>query len=160
MAETNFHKISTMVKMTDPVKHLSSSHDFYAFEVLSAEDIQPTIPGVAEEKEEQEEPERDENGFFIGQKCQCRWKHMRGALYNCEISGRNEDGTYSIIYQDGDEDPIPKIDVERLIQDVWKPVDPPEYGCPDQLGKGFHNTNAEGRLTVEVLHRVAKTTSS
>ena len=115
------------------------------------------------EEEEEKEPEKDENGYFIGQKCQCRWKYTRGALYNCEISGRNEDGTYSIVYEDGDEDPFPKIDVERLIQDAWKPPDPPkypQYGGPDQLGKGFYNPNAEGRLTVEVLHRVAKTTSS
>ena len=88
---------------------------------------------------------------------------MRGAYYNCEISGRNEDGTYSIVYQDGDEDPYPKIDVERLSPDDWKPPDPPkhpQYGGPDQLGKGFYSTNPEGRLTVEVLHRVAKTTPS
>ena len=132
-----------MVKMTDPVKHINSYYDYYAFEVLSEEDIQRTVPRAAEEEEEEEEkePEKDENGYFIGQKCQCRWKYMKGALYNCEISGRNEDGTYSIVYEDGDEDPFPKIDVERLIQDAWKPQ---AMGGGMGGGGGFGNPAAGG----------------
>ena len=55
------------------------------------------------------------NDFFIGQKCCCRWKSMRGAYYNCEIISRNEDGTYAVDYEDGDKDL--SVEWQRLHKD-------------------------------------------
>ena len=60
-----------------------------------------------ESQEQKEEPEKDENGYYIGQKCRCRWKSMNGAYYNCEIRERNETAptlTYAIDYADGDKE--------------------------------------------------------
>ena len=160
MAKTNFHKISNMVKLTDPVKYINSYSEYYAYEVLSEEDILQTAPGALEGvgQEEKKEPEKDENGFFIGQKCQCRWKSMNGAYYNCEIGSRNEDGTYVIDYEDGDKDP--SVEMKRLKGDPWIVEQPKYKAYYDQLGEGFHNDSEEGRITVQLLHRVGKTTST
>ena len=55
------------------------------------------------------------NNFFIGQKCCCRWKSMTGKYYNCEILGRNKDGTYVVDYEDGDKDS--SVEWQRLHKD-------------------------------------------
>jgi len=56
------------------------------------------------------------------------------------------------------------VELERLTLDEWG-KDPNDntrnvmnYGVPDAIGAGFHTDIENGRITVEALHRVAKTT--
>ena len=173
LTRVNYCKVQNCIKLTENVKsiHDISYCDYYAYEILTEKDIQE---GEGEKKnqneeeesqEQKEEPEKDENGYYIGQKCRCRWKSMNGAYYNCEIRERNETAptlTYAIDYADGDKDD--SVDLERLTLDEWE-KDPNDntrnvmnYGGPDAIGAGFHTDIENGRITVEALHRVAKTT--
>ena len=117
-----------------------------------------------EQKNEVEPPVEDENQLYIGKKCQCRWKSMKGAYYNCVVRQRNASGSYAMDYEDGDADD--DVEVDRILNEEWKPSKQSNaigYGYnrgPSELEKGFHTTIVDGRITVECLHRVAKTTSS
>ena len=78
----------------------------------------------ARTQEQKEEPEKDENGYYIGQQCRVRWKSINGAYYNCRIRERNETAptlTYAIDYADGDKDD--SVDLERLTLDEWEKDD-------------------------------------
>ena len=94
----------------------------------------------------QEEPDKDEHGVYTLMKCRCRWKSMRGAYYNAEIRGRNEDGTYVVDYLDGDEDL--SVERARLLLEPWVIN---EFSCG--LGRsidgfGFHTSTSGSQAAV------------
>ena len=74
--------------------------------------IKQIFRDAAHREAAREEAEKD---FYVGRKCRCRWKSMRGAYYNCEILRRNEDGTYVVDYEDGDKDS--SVEWQRLHKD-------------------------------------------
>ena len=74
--------------------------------------IEQVFRDAAEREAAREEAEKD---FYVGRKCCCQWKSMRGAYYNCEIRSRNEDGTYNVDYEDGDKDS--SVEWQRLHKD-------------------------------------------
>ena len=51
-------------------------------------------------------------------KIRCRWKNMRGALYNGTIKAKNDDGTYNVNYEDGDKET--SVEVARLSNTPWE----------------------------------------
>ena len=181
LAKIQCAKILNMVKSTEKVKVLTDYFDYYAYEVLSEEEIQKTVElTIAEGKNENEmkneekmmdpatDPAviKDSNGYWIGQKCRCQWKSTRGAFYNCEITATldEETGTYIVDFEDGDHDG--RVELERLSSESWlvdkkgRTTTYTGYRVSDQLGEGFHTDDPNGRITVEVLHRVANTTNS
>jgi hypothetical protein len=181
----NYHKILTMVNMNAPVKRISDLYEYYVYEVLSQEAIAamptststttttndpdapnaPNAPNAAGKEEEKTpaDTDVDEHGVYTLMKCRCKWKSMRGAYYNAEIRGRNKDGTYVVDYSDGDEDT--SVEWERLSLVPWEKDTPVVGGGgyhhssyhPSEMEKGFHTALDNDRITVECVHRVAKT---
>jgi hypothetical protein len=63
-----------------------------------------------------------------GTRVGCRWKSMAGAFYNATIASLNDDGTYVIHYEDGDQDA--SVSLNRLRNDEMPRIFQESGGIP------------------------------
>jgi hypothetical protein len=127
----------------DPVKNLRASDEVFVFEL--GEDVR------AAERETEQQRLRAEEGLVVGVKVLAKWKSMRGKEYKGFVETINDDGTFNIIFADGDRNL--NVEPERIRKVDWVNAE------KDPLQKGFSEA-PDAMVSIQLGMRVSKVQKS
>ena len=166
-----YNKITTMARLDfKSSNEFSDYYNIFAYEVVPEAALPGAITAVSEaegkEEAEKADPVKDENGFYPGMKCRVRWNSMRFRFYNATVTSRNEDGTYEILFEDQDTNSNVPFEEEDEHGKLGRRMEPKpwidltnshtNWNKPSLMAQGFHSNKPDGRITVELVHRIAK----